>query len=76
MSVTCSSLRPVSRNPFQLTYLEKVYARLDGEDIFDERRIDRGGAVVVVRPDQYVAHVLPISDTRGLAEFFDVAMSD
>lgn len=30
-------------------------------DIFDERDIDRErGALIVVRPDQYVAHVLPL----------------
>ncbi len=40
-------------------------------DIFDMRGIDRAtGCMVVVRPDQYVAHVLPL-DARGeLADFF------
>ncbi|GAA4888952.1 hypothetical protein GCM10025789_01620 [Tessaracoccus lubricantis] len=58
--------------PFRLTYLEKVYARLsEDEDIFAERAIDRGGAVVVARPDQYVAHVLPLHDTAALAAFFE-----
>ena len=33
----------------------------NGPDIFDLRGIDRGqGAMVVVRPDQYVANVLPL----------------
>ena len=32
-----------------------------GHDIFDMRGIDRdSGCVVVVRPDQYIAHVLPL----------------
>ena len=40
-------------------------------DIFDMRGIDRTrGAVVVVRPDQYVAHVLPIVAHAELAAFF------
>ncbi len=56
--------------PFGLTDWEKVYAVLPGEDIFDAREIARGGAVVIVRPDQYVAHVLPLAATDELAAFF------
>ncbi|WP_105031870.1 FAD-binding monooxygenase [Arthrobacter ruber] len=56
--------------PFGLTDYEKVYAADPSADIFDLRGIDRAGAVVVVRPDQYVAHVLPVDDTAGLAAFF------
>ncbi len=42
-----------------------------GADIFDLRGIARGqGALVVVRPDQYVAHVLPLDAHRVLAAFF------
>ena len=42
-----------------------------GRDIFDLRGIDRArGAIVIVRPDQYVAHVLPIDDHDALADFF------
>jgi phenol 2-monooxygenase (NADPH) len=40
-------------------------------DIFDMRRIDRGsGALVVVRPDQYVALTLPLDGYKELNEFF------
>jgi 2-polyprenyl-6-methoxyphenol hydroxylase-like FAD-dependent oxidoreductase len=43
-----------------------------GRDIFDLRGIDRAqGCVVIVRPDQYVAHVLPLDDHAGLAAFFE-----
>ena len=43
-----------------------------GDDIFDMRGIDRDrGCMVVVRPDQYVAHVLPLDATTELAAFFD-----
>ncbi len=56
--------------PFGLTYLEKVYATDPTADIFDLRGIDRGGAMVVVRPDQYVANVLPLTATAELAAFF------
>lgn len=56
--------------PFKLTYLEKVYGTDPAEDIFELRGLDRGGVVVVVRPDQYVAHVLPLTATAELAAFF------
>lgn len=40
-------------------------------DIFDMRRIDRErGCMIVVRPDQYVAHVLPLDAFGELAAFF------
>lgn len=56
--------------PFQLIDYEKVYAADPAQDIFDLREIDRAGCVVVVRPDQYVAHVLPLGATEELAAFF------
>jgi phenol 2-monooxygenase (NADPH) len=40
-------------------------------DVFDLRGIDRNaGCVVVVRPDQHVAHVLPLDAHDGLTDFF------
>jgi phenol 2-monooxygenase len=43
-----------------------------GNDIFDLRGLDRDhGCMVVVRPDQYVAHVLPINAFADLSDFFD-----
>ncbi len=43
-----------------------------GNDIFAMRGIDReAGCMVVVRPDQYVAHVLPLNGYEQLASFFD-----
>ena len=42
-----------------------------GIDIFDLRGVDRDkGAIVIVRPDQYVANVLPLDDYQGLAAYF------
>jgi phenol 2-monooxygenase len=60
--------------PFDLVDYEKVYAVHPEIDIFEERGIDRDGAIVVVRPDQYVAHVLPLTATAELAAFFDGVM--
>jgi len=56
--------------PFQLTNLEKVFGTAKDEDIFDVRGLSRDGAIVVVRPDQYVANVLPLTATAELGEFF------
>ncbi len=40
-------------------------------DIFDLRGIDRDrGCMVVVRPDQYIAHVLPLDAYAELGAFF------
>jgi phenol 2-monooxygenase len=39
------------------------------------RGIDRkAGCIVVVRPDQYVAHVLPLEGYAELATFFQAFM--
>jgi phenol 2-monooxygenase len=60
--------------PFALTDWEKVYAATQSTratpSIFDERGLSREGVVVVVRPDQYVAAVLPLAAHEELAEFF------
>ena len=40
-------------------------------DIFDMRGIDRErGCMIIVRPDQYIAHILPLDAYRELADFF------
>lgn len=63
--------------PLGLMDWEKVYAAGPGAwnsvDIFAERGIDRRGAVVVVRPDQYVAAVLPLDATDELDAFLTSA---
>lgn len=56
--------------PFQITDYEKVYSADPAGDIFAARGISRDGAVVVVRPDQYVAHVLGLNAPGELAAFF------
>ncbi|MCC4248361.1 FAD-dependent monooxygenase [Microbacterium testaceum] len=70
--------RPRS-GPLGLTDLEKVFAAAPSAwtsaDIFAERGIGAEGAVVVVRPDQYVAHVLPLSAPDALDRFLAGAMA-
>jgi phenol 2-monooxygenase len=60
--------------PFGLVDHEKVYATDPEQDIFELRGIDRGGVVVVVRPDQYVAAVLPLSARDELSAFLAGAL--
>ena len=65
-------LRP-RKGRFGLVDHEKVFvpAPGHGRNIFDLRGIDRGhGALVVVRPDQYVAQVLPLDAYEALDGFF------
>ncbi|NIL82735.1 3-hydroxybenzoate 4-monooxygenase [Rhodococcus fascians] len=72
-SVDIGAVNPVYLpvgGPFGLVDYEKVFATDPDTDIFTERGIDRDGAIVVVRPDQYVAQVLPLSATDELATFF------
>lgn len=62
--------------PFHVVDYEKVYAADAADDIFEARGIDRAGALVVVRPDQYVSHVLPLDATGELAAFFAAMRAD
>jgi len=61
--------------PLALTDWEKVYSAAPNawteSDIFAARELSRDGVVIVVRPDQYVAAVLPLSATDELATFFE-----
>ncbi len=69
-------LRP-ARGRFGLVDHEKVFTPdLDrNPDIFDRRGVDRAaGALVVVRPDQHVGHVLPLDAFDELAAFFNAFM--
>jgi phenol 2-monooxygenase/3-hydroxybenzoate 4-monooxygenase len=69
-------LRP-HKGRYGLIDYEKVFCPdpKTAADIFDLRGIDRAqGALVVVRPDQYIAHVLPLDAHRELAAFFDAFM--
>ncbi|MFV0434699.1 MAG: FAD-dependent monooxygenase [Leucobacter sp.] len=62
------------RGPFQLISYEKMWAAIPGDDgradIFEERGVSRDGAIVVVRPDHYVATILPLTAREELTEFF------
>jgi phenol 2-monooxygenase len=64
---------------FGLIDYEKTYCPdlKNGPDIFDLRGIDREkGALVVVRPDQYVSHILPLDAHDELTAFFGQFLLD
>jgi phenol 2-monooxygenase (NADPH) len=55
---------------FGLVDYEKTFSPAPAGDVFDLRGINRDtGCIVVVRPDQYVAHVLPLHGHDALADF-------
>lgn len=56
--------------PLGIQDWEKVWAIDPRSDVFAERGIHTDGAIVVVRPDQYVAHVLPLTARDELSDFF------
>jgi phenol 2-monooxygenase (NADPH) len=59
------------KGDFDLIDYEKAFCPDPGAgDIFDLRGVNREtGCIVVVRPDQYVAHVLPLDEHEALAAF-------
>ena len=65
-------LRP-PKGRFGLIDSEKAFCPdlKNGPDIFDLRGIDRRkGCMVIVRPDQYVANILPLDGFAALSAFF------
>lgn len=70
-------LRP-SKGRYGLVDYEKVFCRdpAPGRDIYAIRGINRQkGCLVIVRPDQYVANVLPLAAHEDLAGFFDTFLT-
>lgn len=63
-----------SKGRYGLYDYEKMFCPdlKSGQDVFAMRGIDRkAGCMVVVRPDQYVATVLPLDGFAALASYFD-----
>lgn len=56
---------------------EKVFCTIEGsDDVFDQRSINRqAGCIVIVRPDQYVAEILPIDAYLQVNAFFEAFLS-
>ena len=68
------SLLLPQKGRYGLRDYEKIFSAdlKSGQDIFTMRGIDREqGCMVIVRPDQFVAHVLPLDAYAQLAAYFD-----
>jgi len=64
-----------AKGKYGLRDYEKVFHAEEGNDIFEQRNIARStGCMVVVRPDQHVANILPLTDHEALTAFFDEFM--
>ena len=63
--------------PLGLTDWEKVYAagpsKWTETDIFEARELSRDGVAIIVRPDQYVAAILPLDAVGELEAFLEGA---
>lgn len=65
------------KGPFKLIDYQKVFcpSTPPGQDIFDSRGVDRSnGCIVIVRPDQHVAHILPLDAYGELSRFFSACL--
>jgi phenol 2-monooxygenase len=71
---TMPALLLPQKGQFDLRDYEKIFAPdlKSGQDIFAMRGIDRQkGCMVIVRPDQFVGHVLPLDGYAELSAYFD-----
>jgi phenol 2-monooxygenase (NADPH) len=66
------------KGAFGLIDYEKIFCPdPTADDIFELRRVNREtGCMVIVRPDHYVAHVLPLHEHEALADFFGGILID
>ncbi|RCW98281.1 MULTISPECIES: hypothetical protein [Marinomonas] len=66
-----------SKDRYGLTDYEKVYSAIcEGTSFYDKRGIDKeNGCIIIVRPDQYVADVLPLNDHDELTKFFEAVLN-
>jgi phenol 2-monooxygenase len=64
-----------AKGKYGLRDYEKVFHSQDGNDVFDLRAIDRtNGCIVIVRPDQHIAAILPVTAHAEVSRFFDEFM--
>jgi phenol 2-monooxygenase len=58
------------KQPLGIIDVNQIFSAGHGRDMHREREISRNGAIVVVRPDQYVAGVFPLDARSEIQEFF------
>jgi phenol 2-monooxygenase len=64
-----AAFKPI-KEPFSLVDVNQIFASGHERDIFRDRQIHRDGAIVIVRPDQYVSGVFPLTARAELNAFF------
>jgi len=64
----------LAKGRYGLKDYEKMFCVDPSANIYKMRGIDPGGAMVLVRPDQYVAHVLPLNANADLQAFLGEIM--
>ena len=66
-----------AKGPYGLKDYEKVYSAVcEGKSFYDQRGIDKAnGCIILVRPDQYVADILPLDDYKGIKDFFEKVLT-
>lgn len=64
-----------AKGKYGLKDYEKVFHATQDDNIYDLRGIDKDkGCIVIVRPDQHIAALLPLTAHDALSAFFDVFM--
>lgn len=64
-----------TKGKYGLNDYEKVFQTENGNDIYEQRGIDRSsGCMVIVRPDQHIGNILPLNAHKALSAFFDEFM--
>lgn len=58
------------KQPLGIIDVNQIFSAGHGRDMFREREISRNGAIVVVRPDQYIAGIFPLDARTEIQEFF------
>jgi len=77
--VAIENIHPIlmpARGKFRLPDREKFFCADRDYDIFASRGIDRAkGCLVIVRPDQYIATILPMDAFENIGAFFEPFMA-
>lgn len=64
-----------AKGKYGLNDYEKVFQSIESNDLFDLRGINPDqGCMVIVRPDQHIANILPLDAHKELSKFFDEFM--
>jgi phenol 2-monooxygenase len=64
-----------AKGKYGLRDYEKAFYAQVGNDVYDLREIDRkNGCIVIVRPDQHIASILPVEAHAEVSSFFDTFM--